>query len=151
MDRFALGPDAVLETTLAFRKFEVNVNTENTVNMAYTPETQAGGYFNDQERDVTSIQWVESLTLSRDWVGQHVFKFGSDLQHSRFDGFSFSRPVEVHRLDGSIAEFTEWSGRTRRKWPVTSSGCMRRIAGASDRVSRSRRACGWITIRSSGA
>ena len=115
VDRFAVGPDAVLEATVAIRKFEVNVNTENTVNMAYTPETQAGGYFNDQERNVTSVQWVESLTLSRDWVGQHVFKFGSDLQHSRFDGFSFSRPVEVHRLDGLIAEFTEWSGRTQQE------------------------------------
>jgi hypothetical protein len=114
VDRFALGPDAVLETTVAFRKFEVNVNTENTVNMAYTPETQAGGYFNDQERNVTSVQWVESLSLARDWFGQHVFKFGSDLQHSHFDGFSFSRPVEVHRLEGSLAEFTEWSGRSQQ-------------------------------------
>jgi len=114
VDRFALGPDAVLESTVAFRKFEVNVNTENTVDMVYTPETQAGGFFNDQERNVTSIQWVESLTLSRDWHGQHVFKFGTDLQHSRYDGFSFSRPVEVRRLDGSLAELTEWSGRSQQ-------------------------------------
>jgi hypothetical protein len=122
VDRFALGPDAVLESTIAFRKFEVNVNTENTVNMAYTPETQAGGFFNDQERNVTSLQWVESLTLSRDWHGQHVFKFGTDVQRSHYDGFSFSRPIEVHRLDGSIAELTEWSGRSQQEVNGTELG-----------------------------
>src|SRR4029453_17719912 len=36
----------------------------------------------------------------------------TDVQHSHYDGFSFSRPIEVHRLDGSIAELTEWSGRS---------------------------------------
>ena len=79
--------------------------------MVYAPETQSGGYFNDQERDVTSLQWVEALSLSRDlWRGQHVFKFGTDLQQSNYDGTSVSRPVEIRRLDGSLAERTDFGG-----------------------------------------
>ena len=73
--------------------------------MVYAPETQQGSFFNDQEREVTSVQWVETLSLSLDrWRGQHLFKFGLDFQDSQYDGTSASRPVEIRRLDGSLAE-----------------------------------------------
>jgi hypothetical protein len=107
VDRFAILPDLVAETTVSIRHFEIEVKSdaETAVPMVYAPETQSGAYFNDQERDVTSMQWVQALTLSRDfWRGQHVFKFGTDLQHSRYRGASLSRPVEIRRLDGSLAE-----------------------------------------------
>ena len=83
--------------------------------MVYAPETQSGGFFNDQERHVRSYQWVEALSLSRDlWRGQHVFKFGTDLQRSEYSGQSVSRPVEIRRLDGSLAERTEFGGPTEQ-------------------------------------
>jgi hypothetical protein len=34
--------------------------------MIYTPETQQGIFFNDQEREVRSVQWVEALSLVLD-------------------------------------------------------------------------------------
>jgi hypothetical protein len=52
VDRFAVSSDLVLESTLAVRQFEINVNTGNPAAMVYAPETQSGGFFNDQERDV---------------------------------------------------------------------------------------------------
>ena len=104
-DRFALSPTMVLESTLAGRFFEINVNTEGRQPMVYAPETQQGSFFNDQEREVRSIQWVEALSLSVDkWRGQHLFKFGFDFQDSKYVGSSVSRPVELRRLDGSLAE-----------------------------------------------
>ena len=115
VDRLALAPDVVLETTLSGRWFEVNVNTDGRAPMVYAPQTQSGSFFNDQERDVGSLQWVEALSLSRDWRGQHVFKLGTDLQRSQFDGFSASRPVEIRRLDGSLAELTVFGGRTEQE------------------------------------
>lgn len=111
IDRFAIWPTLVLETTVAVRRFEIDVNTENLAPMTYAPESQRGGFFNDQERDVTSVQVVESLSLSRKlWRGEHVFKFGADLQRSRYDGSSFSRPVEIRRLDETLAERIEFGG-----------------------------------------
>ena len=83
--------------------------------MVYAPQTQSGSFFNDQEREVASLQWVEALSLSRDWHGQHVFKLGTDLQRSQFDGFSASRPVEIRRLDGSLAELTVFGDRTEQE------------------------------------
>ena len=82
--------------------------------MVYAPPTQSGSFFNDQEREVASLQWVETLSVSRDWRGQHVLKLGTDLQRSQFDGFSASRPVEIRRLDGSLAESTVFGNRTEQ-------------------------------------
>ncbi len=113
VDRFAISPTMVLESTLNFRRFEIDINTENTDPMIYQPEGQRGGFFNDQDRDVTSLQWVQALTLSRSdfYRGEHVFKFGIDLQSSDYSGESFSRPVEIRRNDGSLAERIDFGGR----------------------------------------
>jgi hypothetical protein len=114
IDRFAIASNIVLESTVSGRGFEVEVTSESDLPMVYQPQTQSGSFFNDQERRVRSIQWVEALSMTRDFHGQHVFKFGSDLQRSLFDGFSASRPLEIRRLDGSLAERTEYSGRTEQ-------------------------------------
>jgi hypothetical protein len=112
-DRFAISPTLVLESTVAGRWFEINVNTDGRQAMIYTPETQQGSFFNDQERDVRSVQWVEALSLSVDrWRGSHLFKFGFDFQDSRYNGTSVSRPLEIRRLDGSLAERTVPGGAT---------------------------------------
>jgi hypothetical protein len=104
-DRFALSSTLVLESTFAGRWFEINMNTTGREPMVYAPETQSGSFFNDQQREVHSVQWIQALTLQRDhWRGQHVFKFGLDLQYSGYKGDSTSRPVEIRRLDGSLAE-----------------------------------------------
>ena len=52
-------------STLSGRWFEINVNTAGRTPMVYAPQTQSGSFFNDQEREVRSHQWVEALSLSR--------------------------------------------------------------------------------------
>ena len=104
-DRFALTSRMVLQSTFAGRWFEVHVNTEGRDPMIYAPDTQRGSFFNDQEREVRSLQWIETVSLTVDrWHGQHLFKFGMDFQDSRYVGTSTSRPVEIRRLDGTLAE-----------------------------------------------
>ncbi len=74
---------------------------------------RAADIFNDQERDVTSLQWVQAFSLSTNGPsGEHVFKFGTDLQRSEYDGESLSRPVEIRRLDGSLAERIDFGPAT---------------------------------------
>ncbi len=112
VDRLILTSHAVLESTLAVRKFEVDQKSQGELPMVYAPQGQSGNFFNRQERNVTSIQVVEGLSVSKDdWMGQHVFKAGIDLQHSRFDGDTYSQEVDVVRLDGSLAERTTYSPR----------------------------------------
>ena len=106
VDRLILSSNAVLESTVALRTFEVDQKTQGERPMVYAPQGQSGHFFNRQERNVRSLQFVEALTLSKNWHGEHVFKFGLDLQHSRFDGIAYSQEVDVVRLDGSLAERT---------------------------------------------
>ena len=106
VDRLILSANAVLETTLAFRTFEVDQKTKGALPMVYAPQSQSGNFFNAQERDVHSLQLVSALTYSKEWFGQHVFKFGADLQRSTFHGLDFNQQVDVVRLDGSLAERT---------------------------------------------
>ena len=134
VDRFALAPDVVLETTLSVRTFEVNVNTDGRAPMVYAPETQSGSFFNDQERDVASLQWVEALSLSHDWPGPTRLQVRHRPAAFAFDGSSFSRPVEdppARRLAGRAHGL--WRAHASRKSPASSSRCSRRTAGASAR------------------
>ncbi len=111
-DRIILSERAVLESTLASRIFEVDQKTQGEQPMVYAPQGQSGHFFNRQERNVRSLQLVEALTVAKDgWLGEHVFKVGVDLQHSRFDGDNYSQQVEVVRLDGSRAERTIYTPR----------------------------------------
>ena len=110
VDRLILTDRMVLETTVATRIFEVDLQTKGIGAMVYSPVTQSGPYFNREERHVRSLQVVEALTVSKDdWAGQHVFKFGGDVQYSGYDGDNFSQPIEVRRLDGSLAERTTFA------------------------------------------
>ena len=123
VDRFAFAPDVIFETTVALRRFEVNVNADGAGPMTYAPETQSGTFFNDQEREVTSVQWVEALSVSRDhWHGEHVFKVGVDVQYSEYQGTSASRPLEIRRVDGSLAELTTFGMPTRQDVSGTDLG-----------------------------
>lgn len=109
VDRVILSDRVVFESTFSGRRFEVDETSKGTLPMVYAPEGQSGHYFNREERHVNSLQVVEALTVSRDFAGQHVFKFGLDLQRSGYDGDNFSQQVDVRRLDGSLAERTTFA------------------------------------------
>jgi Carboxypeptidase regulatory-like domain/TonB dependent receptor-like, beta-barrel len=112
VDRIILSDHAILESTLAARTFEIDQKTQGELPMVYAPQGQSGNFFNRQERNVRSVQLVEALTFAHDrWRGQHMFKVGFDLQHSRFDGDNYSQQVDVVRLDGSLAERTTYLPR----------------------------------------
>ena len=110
VDRLILSAHAVLESTVAVRIFEVDQKTKGELPMIYAPQSQSGNFFSRQERNVRSLQVVEALTFSKEhWGGDHLFKVGIDLQHSTFDGDSFSQELDVVRLDGSLAERTTYA------------------------------------------
>src|SRR5262245_19875010 len=110
VDRLILSSNAVLESTVAARTFQVDLKTKGDQPMFYSPQGQSGNFFNRQERHVRSLQFVEALSLSKnDWMGEHVFKTGLDVQYSRFDGDNFSQQVDVVRLDGTLAERTTYN------------------------------------------
>jgi hypothetical protein len=109
VDRIILSEHAFLESTVAGRFFEVDQKTKGENPMVYAPQGQSGNFFNRQERNVRSLQVVEAVTISKDWLGQHLFKGGLDLQRSSFDGVNYSQQLDVKRLSGSLTERTTYA------------------------------------------
>jgi len=109
VDRLIVSAHSILESTVAWRRFEVDQKTKGEAPMVYAPQGQSGNFFNRQERNVHSVQIVEALTFSMDAAGQHVFKAGMDFQHSGFEGDTYSQQLDVKRVDGSLAERTLYS------------------------------------------
>jgi hypothetical protein len=112
-DRVAIR-GTVIETTVASRKFEVEVRADGDAPMVIAPDATSGAYFHTQERNVTSLQWVQAFSRTYQWRGEHVVKAGTDLQWSKFAGTSVNRPVEIRRADGSLAERIAFAGPTEQ-------------------------------------
>ena len=134
VDRLAIVPDLVLESTLSLRHFEIEVEQR---------QPGADGLrARDAKRRLLQRSGTQRAQLpvgrgvephAKFFRGQHVFKFGTDLQRSKYTGMSASRPVEIRRLDGSLAERTEFGGHRRSLSRGPSSRCSRRTAGESTR------------------
>jgi hypothetical protein len=103
------------ETTLHVLQSRTDVYPRGTALMELQPETTLGHFFNRQQRNSTSFQLVETLTVSGDgpW-GSHTVKFGIDALASGYDGRSDSGPVLVERTDGTPARRLDYSGATRQ-------------------------------------
>lgn len=108
-ERAILSPAALLETTAAFKRFDLDIFGQGTQPMVLAPEVNRGNVFNEQERRTRTAQVAEALILQRQgWSGEHLFKVGIDLLHSSFDGRSVSRPVEVRRADDTLSQRIEY-------------------------------------------
>src|SRR4029450_8868231 len=72
VDRLILSAHMVLESTAAIRIFEVDQRTKGEDPMTYGPQGQSGNFFNRQERNVRSLQFVEALSYSKNWKGENA-------------------------------------------------------------------------------
>ena len=110
-DTAAVSTLAVFETALQINHHRERVSGRDTGVMELRPEENRGDFFNDQERRSTTYQWLGSWSgFHQGAVGEHLFKAGADLLHVRFNGHSRSTPVNIRRLDGTLAQrivFTE--------------------------------------------
>jgi hypothetical protein len=101
----ALWTDSLFsETTVQVHRYENRVEPRGAAPMELLPETTLGNFFNRQVRETTTYQWIESVSgSSTGWGGLHLYKFGVDLLHSRYDGSSASRAVLIRRSNGTLA------------------------------------------------
>lgn len=86
------------------------------VNVPYIlrPELNAGSYFNRQDRTSRRYEWQEVYRHAPvSAAGQHLFALGVNVSHSNFDGIHSSRPVQVQRSNGALAQLIEFVGPTQ--------------------------------------
>ena len=122
-ERAILWPNGFLESGFAFKRLGMEISGNGSLPMILQPEENGGNFFNDQDRDTWTVQWTEALTLQQqDWAGNHVFKLGVDVRHAGFSGDSISRPVEVHRADGSLSQRIVYGGESTQSAESTDIG-----------------------------
>jgi hypothetical protein len=76
-----------------------------------TPEGWGGNFFNSWSRTGNEIELRPSFQFpAKTWHGQHELKIGTDLSRRSYTGSTVSRPIELLRQDGSIAEQIAFQG-----------------------------------------
>jgi hypothetical protein len=104
----------LVQSTAAVKRYDVRVSGSGVADMNVTPEGNTGNYFNRQERDSTTYQFVTSITTTRrsKTTGEHLLKFGADLLRVDYTGASDSSPVNVLRANGTLASRLVFGGPT---------------------------------------
>ena len=101
----------LLDSTVQFGDFRVDVFGNGTGPMLLIPAQNEGSFYNRQHRASQTTQWVETLVGSREWKGiPHLFKAGIDVMRTAFSGTSVSAPVEILRTDGTLARALTFTG-----------------------------------------
>lgn len=112
-ERALLSQDAVVETTVQFHGYQTSAHGQGPLPMQLLPETTLGNFFNIQNRDTSSLQWIETVSGSQHAPGGlHLYKVGFDLLHTGYEGTSLSHPVLIERSDGSLARRLDYDGPT---------------------------------------
>jgi hypothetical protein len=119
-EEWAVAPATFMESLLHVKRRQAWVTGEGALPMEIRPEARAGSYFNNQTRDVWSIQWRETLSGVRQGLaGSHFYKAGIDLASEAFDGTDVNRPVDIRRADGTLAERIEFEHGTAQRVRAT--------------------------------
>ena len=112
-ERSMWGSAAVVETTVQFHEYHTGVHGQGSAPMELLPETTVGNFFNQQRRDTSAYQWIETASGSHHAPGGlHLFKVGFDLLHSGYDGTSASAPVLIARSNGTLSRRLDYDGPT---------------------------------------
>ena len=103
----------ISESTLRIQGYHTVTDPQGPLAMQLRPETTLGNFFNTQNRQTSTIQWVETMSATRNGPGgQHLVKFGFDLLRSAYDGSSASAPLLIERSDGTLARRLDFGAPT---------------------------------------
>jgi len=110
-DRRVFASGGLLTSTFQGTKFASYGHGQGIADMLETPNGWDGNFFNRYTRTGYQGEGRETYQFShKDWHGKHELKVGADAVYRIFDGVSHSAPVDVQRIDGSLAEQITFSG-----------------------------------------
>ena len=115
-ERSLLSDTTFIESTVQLHRYSNGVHGQGTAPMELLPETTLGDFFNRQQRNTSTVQWVETVSTSHRWPGGlHLVKFGADVMTSSYHGTSDSAPVLVGRTDGSLVRRLDYGDPTTER------------------------------------
>jgi hypothetical protein len=111
-DRYLFPAGGILTSFLQLTNFSSYAHGQGPLDMLVTPNGWGGNFFNTWARDGSQQEASQTYQFPRkEWRGGHEFTVGGDLVHRSFSGTSVSRPVQVLRQDGTLAEQIDFQGK----------------------------------------
>jgi len=99
------------ETTVEVHGYDTTVTPRGPLPMALLPETTIGNFYNTQRRSTQTYQVIETVSgSSQGPFGLHLFKGGLDVLHSRYEGDSASKPVDIRRTNNTLSRRLDYQG-----------------------------------------
>ncbi len=110
-DRSVFASGGLLSTTFQYTRFSSYGHGEGIADMQVTPNGWGGDFFNAYTRTADKGEARETYQFAQfNWHGKHELKVGGDAVYRTFRGASRSMPVNILRVDGSLAEQIAFSG-----------------------------------------
>ena len=110
-DSYQWSSGALLNTAFRYTRFVSDAEGQGVADMLITPEGWGGNYFNSWSRTGNEVEFRPAFQFpARAWHGQHELTIGEDISRRSYTGTSVSRPVELLREDGSVAEQIAFQG-----------------------------------------
>jgi hypothetical protein len=110
-DNYQLRSGGVLNTVFRYTRFDSHAHGQGPEDMLVTPEGWGGNFFNSWSRNANELEIRPAFQFGdKTWHGRHELKIGLDASRRSFAGSSISRPIQVLRQDGSVAEQITFQG-----------------------------------------
>jgi len=110
-DRRVFDSGGLASATFQYTRFSSYGHGQGIADMQVTPNGWGGNFFNAYTRTADQGEARETYQFPRrEWHGKHELKVGGDGVYRTFGGISRSMPVNVLRLDGTLAEQITFSG-----------------------------------------
>ena len=110
-DNFQFSSGGLLNTVVRYTRFDSHAHGQGLEDMLVTPDGWDGNFFNSWTRSGNEWEVRPAFQFAeKTWHGRHELKIGLDASHRSFDGSSASRPVQLLREDGSVAERINFQG-----------------------------------------
>src|SRR5579864_8455551 len=104
-DRYQFSSGSILAVVAQYMRFDSNAHGQGPEDMLITPQGYGGNYFNRWSRRGKEFQAVPSFQFPKvHWHGEHEIRVGADIDYRSFFGNSLSHPIQLLRLDNTLAQ-----------------------------------------------
>jgi hypothetical protein len=110
-DSYQFSSGSLLNTVVRYTRFDSHAHGQGPEDMLVTPDGWGGNFFNSWTRNGNEFEIRPAFEFAdKTWHGHHELKIGLDVSRRSFAGSSVSRPIQVLRQDGSVAEQIAFQG-----------------------------------------
>jgi hypothetical protein len=109
-DHYEFASHASLSTIAQYTRFDSDAHGYGMEDMQISPQGYGGSYFDTWSRRGKELQFLSTYEFSKkQWHGSHEIRAGVDIDWRSYYGTNESQPIQILRLDNSLAQTINFS------------------------------------------